>query len=218
VSDESLFREVDEEVRQEQYQKLWNRYGNYLIAVAVLIVASVAGFKGFQYWQIKQAEAAAAVYLDAVKTAEKGDKNAAAQALAGVSHAGFRQLAQIEQAALLAETGKTDEAVRIYEALAADANADPQLRDLAAIRAGYLQADTATPDQLLTKLGKFDRDDNPWRLAAREIFAISAYRTADFTMADRYFNAIFADPTTPQQMRQRAQAMIQLITPKLPAK
>ena len=67
MSDESLFREVDEEVRQEQYKKLWDKFGNYFVALCVVIVASVAGVKGYQYFQIKQSEAAAIVYFDGVK-------------------------------------------------------------------------------------------------------------------------------------------------------
>ena len=45
MTDESLIREVDEEVRLEQYQQLWKRYGNLLIAVSLIVVLSVAGFK-----------------------------------------------------------------------------------------------------------------------------------------------------------------------------
>ena len=37
MSDESLFREVDEEVRQERFKKLWERFGNYIIALAFLV-------------------------------------------------------------------------------------------------------------------------------------------------------------------------------------
>jgi hypothetical protein len=33
LSDESLFREVDEEVRQEQFKKLWARYGKFVIGL-----------------------------------------------------------------------------------------------------------------------------------------------------------------------------------------
>ena len=36
-----IFHEVDEEVRREQLQKLWARYGNYAIAAAVLVVTAV---------------------------------------------------------------------------------------------------------------------------------------------------------------------------------
>ena len=45
MSDESLFREVDEEVRQEQYKKLWERYGNHIIALCLIVVAGVADRK-----------------------------------------------------------------------------------------------------------------------------------------------------------------------------
>jgi len=40
VSD--IFREVDEEVRREQLQKLWDRYQNLIIAGVLLIVLGVA--------------------------------------------------------------------------------------------------------------------------------------------------------------------------------
>ena len=43
MSDESLFREVDEEVRQEQYKKLWDKFGNYFVALCVVIVAVGGG-------------------------------------------------------------------------------------------------------------------------------------------------------------------------------
>ena len=71
MSDESLFREVDEEVRQEQYKKIWKQYGNYFTAMAVLVVVLVAGFKGWQYWQLSQSEKAARVFADAVTKLEE---------------------------------------------------------------------------------------------------------------------------------------------------
>ena len=70
----------------------------------------------------------------------------------------------------------------------------------------------------LPRIGAFDNDGNPWRHAAREIFGVSAWRTADYTMADRYMAAILADPETPGSMRQRAQVMSQLLTPLLAKK
>lgn len=218
MSDESLFREVDEDVRQEQYQKLWNRFGNMAIAAAVAIVAVVGGIKGWQYYQVKQSEAAATVYFEAVKKAGEGKLEDATAAFAAVKHAGFQQLSKLQEAGLLAEKGKVAEAVAAFDSIAADASSDPAIADLARIRAGYLLADTLKPDELLTRLGMFDKDDQVWRHAAREIFGLSAYRTGDFVMADRYMNELFADQETPAGMRQRAQVMLQLLTPNLPKK
>lgn len=215
MSDESLFREVDEEVRQEQYKKLWNAYGKYFIALCLAVIVAVAGVKGYQYWQQRQAEQAAILFFDGLKKATDGKSDEAEKALAAVTHAGFKQLAIMQQAILLAEQGKTTEAVAAFDAVAADAAMDPTIRDLARIRAGYLLVDSRTPDELLARLGVFDREGHVWRHAAREIFGVAAYRAGDYAMADRYMNAIFADAQSPANMRERAQIMIQLITPKL---
>jgi hypothetical protein len=218
VTDESLFREVDEEVRQDEYKKIWDRFGNVFIGIAVACVAAVAGWKGYEHYQRSQSEAAAIVYQDAVKKFADGKYDDALGALKAVRHAGYAQLARLQEAAVLADKGDTEQAVAAYDAIAADGAVDPLLQDLARIRAGYLLVDTATPDQLLTRLGKFDKDSEVWRHQAREIFGLSAWRVQDYQMADRYMNAIYADAETPSAMRQRAQVMVQLIAPHLAGK
>jgi hypothetical protein len=218
VTDESLIREVDEEVRQDEYKKFWDRHASKLMALAGLLVLGVAAFEGWTYFQRTQAEEASVVYLDAVKKAGDGKYDDALAALAAVKHPGFMQLGRLQQAAVVAAKGDMDKAIADYDAIIADKSVDPVLADLARIRQGYLLVDKSTPDQLLTKLGMFDKADNAWRHAAREIFGLAAYRVKDFTMADRYMNAIFTDPEAPQAIKQRAQVMIQLITPELAKK
>jgi hypothetical protein len=218
VTDESLIREVDEEVRQDEYQKLWTRHGNKIIGVAVAAVLAVAGFEGWKYYQQSQAEQASIVYLDAVQKANDGKHDDALATLAAVKHPGFSQMAKLREAAVLADKGDTEKAIAAYDVFIADTASDVVLVDLARIRQGYLLVDTKTPDELLTKLGMFDKEGHAWRHAAREIFGLAAYRVKDFAMADRYMNAIFADPDAPQSLKQRAQVMVQLIAPELPKK
>ncbi|MFO1033518.1 MAG: tetratricopeptide repeat protein [Hyphomicrobiales bacterium] len=216
MTDESLFREVDEEVRQDEYKKIWDKWGNAIVALAVLVVAAVAAFKGWQYYQQTQSEAAAIVYNEALKKAADGKFEDALSALQAVKHPGYAALARIQEAGVLAQKGDAAKAIAAYDAVAADASVAPQLQDLARINAGYLLADTAKPDELLSRLGRFDRDDQIWRFQAREIFGLAAFHSGDYTMADRYMNALFTDPETPDTMRRRAQMMVQLIAPLLP--
>ena len=50
-----LFDEVDEDVRRDQLKKLWEQYSIYIIAGALLIIASVGGWRGYQYVEAKKA-------------------------------------------------------------------------------------------------------------------------------------------------------------------
>ncbi len=217
-TDDSIFREVDEDVRAEEYKKIWTRYGKYITALAVAAVLAVAAFQGWKYYQTKLAEDASAIYSDALKKAAEGKTEDALAAFAAVHHDGFGQLGQLRMAQMLLEKGEADKAVAAFDAFAADIKTDPALADLARIQAGYALADTSTPDQLLVRLGRFDKAGETWRNEAREIFGLSAWRVKDYTMAQNYMDAIYKDDKAPGAMRQRAQIMIQLIAPYLAAK
>lgn len=216
-TDESIFREVDEEVRTEEYQKIWNRYGKYVSGLAIALVAGVVAYQGWTYYQNKQAEDAGIIYLDAVKKAADGKAEDAQAAFAAVHHDGFTQLGKLRMAQMLSDKGDTDKAVAAYDAFATDAKSDPALADLARVKAGYLLVDTAKTDDLMARLGRFDQEGNPWRNEMREIAGLSAWRLKDYAKAQSNMAAIYADAKAPAAMRQRAQIMIQLITPNLPA-
>jgi hypothetical protein len=218
LSDESLFREVDEEVRQEQFKKLWARYGNLITVLAVLAVLIVAGFQGWKYWQLKQSETAGAGYFDAATLADNNKADEALKQFSAIDHPGYGMLARMREAGLLAAQGKTAEAVKAFDAVAADGKADPAIRDLARIRAALLLADTTAPADLAKRLDGFDVPGNPWRHAAREAMAISAFKVKDYAAADKQVQAMLTDTETPGDMRQRATMMSDLLLPLLPAK
>ncbi|MGE0212226.1 MAG: tetratricopeptide repeat protein [Parvibaculaceae bacterium] len=218
MSDESLFREVDEDIRREQLAKLWERFGTLIIAVSLLVILGVAGFKGWQYWQRVQNEAAATRYFEALSLREQGkaaESDAALKEIGVGGHGGFATLARLQEAASLAEQGKAEDAVKAYDAIAADTSIAAEFRDLARIKAGYLVAGTASPEELKTRLQSLDRPDSPWLNAVRELKGTAAYRAGDYVEADRLMNEIIADPNAPQATRQRAQIIVQLLAPLL---
>lgn len=215
MSDESLFREVDEEVRQEQFLKIWKRYGNLIIAASVAVIVAVAAFQGWKYWQARQAAAAGAAYFDALQLGDSGKPEDQAKALAAISHAGYSQLAGLREAAALAAAGKKAEAVAGFDALAAAPGTDPAIRDLAKIRAAYILADTLKPAELAARLSGLEAQAGPWRNPAREILALGAYRSGDPAAAERYAKEIVADPAAGQGLQQRARILLELLAPRL---
>lgn len=213
MSDESLFREVDEEVRQEQFKKLWARFGNLVIGVCLLVIIGVGGFQGWQYWQKKQAQAAGDSYFSAAELAADGKPEDALKQFETISHPGFAGLAKMREAALLSSQGKAVESVKIFDAVAADTTQDGTLRDLAAVRAAAVLADSASFADIETRLKPFVTEGNPWRHVAREIMATVQWRLKDYNGADQQVQAILGDPEVPPSLRQRAQVMAQLLQP-----
>src|SRR5262249_11957429 len=72
-----LLRELGEEMRREQLQKLWEQYGTYILGVAALVVAVVGGFKAWEARQKSVAEASGAQYEAAAELAGTGKVDAA---------------------------------------------------------------------------------------------------------------------------------------------
>jgi hypothetical protein len=216
VSDDSLFREVDEEVRREQVKKLWDRYGTLLVAVSLLVIVGVAGWKGWQYWQLSRSQAAAKVYFD--QGSQAGARDNELQDLAKSGPSGYALLARFSLAGELAKAGKRDEALKAYEAIAGDRSVPQAFQEAATIRAAYLLADTSSAADLKARLAPLDKPDSVWRLPIREVYALAAWREGRYEDAFRLVSEIAADPAAPKGMRQRAQIMAAVLQPLIKAK
>ena len=208
-----IFHEVDEEVRRERLQRLWDRYGIYLIALAVLIVASIGAWRGYEWWQAKKAAAAGAAFESALSLSEEG-KHAEAEAafakVAADAPAGYRILARLRAAAELAQTKPAD-AVKAYDELAADNSLGAVLQDLAAVRAGMLMVDSAPLSDMRRRLDPVSEPGRAFRHSARELLALSAWRNHDFTAARRYIDMIATDAESPPGTRARTEVLSALI-------
>jgi len=208
-----IFQEVDEEVRREQLKKLWDRYGNLLIAVCVLIVAGIGAWRGYDYWQAKKAAETGVAFEQAAILAETGKHKEAEAAFAKIAAegtTGYRVLARLREAGEMAQTDK-NAAIQAYDALAADKSIGPVMQDLAAVRAGYLMVDTAPYLQMAAKLEPLAAQDRMFRHSARELLALSAWKAGDTSAARKWTGMMMADPATPSGTRSRAEILSELI-------
>jgi len=208
-----IFHEVDEEVRRERLQKLWERYSIYIIGFAVLIVLAIGAWRGYVWWQAKQAAAAGAQFEAALSLSDEGkhaEADAAFARIAAEAPAGYRVLARLRAASELAQV-KPVEAVKTYDELAADASLGPTLQDLAAVRAGALLVDTAPLAEMQRRLGPAGEPGRTFRHTARELLALSAWHNHDFAAARRYLDMIAGDAETPPGTRARADVLSALI-------
>jgi len=214
MSDRDFFREVNEAVRQDRYNELWDKYGVYALAAAALIVAGVAGFKVWSYWQEQKAQAAGTDFSQAVTELDSGDVAKARDvlnSLAAKGPTGYQILSRFQLAAAEAQAGSTDKALALYDALAADPETDTILKGLATIQAATLKLDTADYAEMERRVKGLIDENSPWRYSARELLGLSAYRQNNVPAAEKQFSELVADQGTPQNLRERADMMLSLI-------
>jgi hypothetical protein len=210
-----IFDEVDEEVRRDQLKKLWDRYSLYIIAVAILIVAGVGGWRGYEYLEAKKAAEAGAAFDRAVELSEQ-NKHAEAEAafadLAAKATSGYRMLARLRQAAEIANRDP-QAAAKMYDEIAADRSLGAPEQDLARIRAAQLLLESTTYQNMLQRLEPATAATSTFRHTARELLALSAWRANDGTAARQWLDLIANDGETPPSLRSRAEALQALLPP-----
>jgi hypothetical protein len=210
---EDVFREVDEEVRREQLQKLWDRYQYYVYAAVMLVLVGVGGWRGYDWYVTKQAAETGSAFEEAMLLSERGehaDSESAFAKIAAQGTAGYRSLARLRQAAELAERDPTT-AIAAYERIAGDASIGPVLQDLAGLRAGSLLIDAANYEIARARLEPLASPGRTFRHTARELLALVAWRSGDTAAAKRWFDLIMTDGETPPATRNRIEMLIALV-------
>lgn len=207
-----IFHEVDEEVRREKLKKLWERYGTYFMALALLVVIAIGGWRAYDYWQAQKAAEAGALFETALNLAEQGKQQEAEAAFGRIADdgtRGYRVVARLREAASIAQRDKKA-AVAAYDAIASDAGVDQKLRDLAAVRAGVILVDNAALDEMQRRLEPLTAAQRVYRHSARELLALSAWRARDVQATRRWSELIVTDAETPAGMRARVEALLAL--------
>lgn len=210
-----LFNEVDEEVRRDQLKKLWDQYSIYIIALALLIIAGVGGWRGYQYLEAKKAAEAGAAFDKAVELSEQ-NKHAEAEAafadLAAKAPSGYRILARLRAATEVASRDPQAGA-KMFDEIAADRSVGAVEQDLARIRAAQLLLESTTYPNMQQRLEPASTPTSTFRHTARELLALSAWRANDAAAARQWLDLIANDGETPPSLRSRAEALQALLPP-----
>ena len=203
-----IFDEVDEDLKRDQMQKLWSRYGKYVILAVSIVVLGVGGRQGYITWQDHKAATAATAYHNALGA---GDLITALTAEFNQLSPGYSMLAKFRIAAAQASAEDYAAAEESYLAI----SADPEVKQLyrqAAILLSVMNAPlNRSADELVTRLIVLESQAGPWQAMALEQVAGLALRDGDRKTAIAKYTTLAGLPDAPPGVRQRASQMLKVL-------
>jgi hypothetical protein len=214
-----IFDEVEEDLRAERARALLRRYGLWLVAAAVLVVAGAGGYEYWQYRNRQSREQDAALFIAATQDAQptpgglpeakRNDALAGFGRVAEQGNEGYATLARLRAAALKADAGDLGGANALWNEVAADLRADQLLRDLATLQWAQHQPATADADAIRSRLGPLTAPTNPWRYLAQEQEALVDLRAGAPDRGKQELQNLAKDITAPEGVRGRANGLLE---------
>ena len=204
---ETFVREVDENLRRDQLEDFFKRYGTWLIIAVVLFLAASGGFIWWKQHEVQrsagQVEKLAAIYKDIGSS--KTDQ--APQQLEDLSKSGskaVRASALFARAALALQQNDNKLAVATYKSIAEDSRLPQAYRDAALVRQTSLEFDQIQPADVIVRLEPLSKPGEPWFGSAGEMTALALAKQGKRREAGQLYAAIGKDPGVPQTIRARA--------------
>jgi len=207
VSD--IFREVEEDVRREKFDKFWKAWGNTLIVAGVLVFAGIGGWQYWQHHEQQEREKFASQFIAAQRISSPRDAAAAMSDLSKNTSGGYAKLARLAQAGAMLASGQQKDAIDLYKQIAKDDTGPVGM--VARLRAAWALADSAPRTELATLLEPLNTQGNAWREDAQEVLAYADYRAFDTKSALAKYTELSVNPDAPDALRTRAKAMVSFL-------
>ena len=204
-----IFREIEEELRRDNLLKLWQRYGKYVIAAAVLALLIIGGVVAWREHEASERRAQGQRYSNALALVREGKDGEAAKVFAQLARegGGYSLLAAFEEAGLLAKTGDRKGSIAAYDRIASAPGIDPEFRDLAVLLSATQLLADGDAGAAIEHLQKLTANGNPWRASALDLTAAAKLKAGDRSGALAIYKELTDDLSAPQGLRARAAEM-----------
>ena len=211
---DSLLREVDEELRRERMEKLWQKYGIYVFGAAALFVAVVGGYTFLDGRKRAAAEAGGAQFETAAALAKSGKADEAAkafEALAAGDKPGYAALADLKLASALVKAGKPADALAAFEKLASRPGIDPMITSFAQLQAAALRLGEADFTEVKNRLTPLMAEGSTWKAAATEMLGTAAIKAGKLDEARAALAPLLADQRLSRTAVERVKTLLSAV-------
>ncbi len=213
-----ILREIEEDLRREQMNKIWKKYGQWLLWLIVLVIASTIGIVWWQHENQRQQEERAQLFYQiwqSITTNSAADIEPAV-ALLQEKEDGYAILSKMILAQSFEKQEKFDSALDVYKNIINTSNLNDPYRQLAVVRFSLLvlqlpNAEQSLITEAITLLNSANSVENVFYWTNRELEVFYALKQGQFVEAKQRIIAVVDSPNVPVGIRRRLTELLKTL-------
>ncbi len=208
-AEKAFFEEVDEEVRNERFKELINKYGGVILTVLIIALSVAVGYEKIGEWRIHKAEQKNVQYVQAI--AQQGDYEeniAALENIVATEKGLYKDISQLQIANILLDNNQTEKALAVLTQMYQDENVTDKIREIAAIKLATYKIDTVPYQNIEELLTPVIQSNGAWSSMAKELLAMSAIQNKDMEKAKTIYQELLTNGNLSDEFRARINDML----------
>ena len=206
---DAFINEVGEEVKNDNFKELWNRYGLLIIAIVAVAVCGAVSFERIKSWRLQHNQMTTETYMDAAHKQDNPEAMIAAlQKINQSDHGIYGDFARLQIANVLFEQQKDEEAMAMLEALTKDPQVNTEVRQIALVKYATYKVDVMSKQELTKLLQPVLEANNSWTPLANDLLAMAAIREGDLQTAREIYTKLLTVKDLPDSFKSKIQEMM----------
>ena len=206
---DAFINEVSEEVKNDNFKELWNRYGLLIIAIVAVAVCCAVSFERIKSWRLQHNQMTTETYMDAAHKQDNPEAMIAAlQKINQSDHGIYGDFARLQIANVLFEQQKDEEAMAMLEALTKDPQVNTEVRQIALVKYATYKVDVMSKQELTKLLQPVLEANNSWTPLANDLLAMAAIREGDLQTAREIYTKLLTVKDLPDSFKSKIQEMM----------
>lgn len=208
-TEKAFFDEVDEEVRNERFKELMNKYGVYILAFLILALSITVGYEKIALWRQHKSEQTNVQYVKALeKTDDYNNNIVELENIVATENGLYKDIAYLQIANILLDNNEINKALDVLNKIVADNTISEKIKEIAAIKIATYKVDTATFAEINALLSPIVAKNGAWSLVAKELLAMSAIHNKDIEKAKSIYQELLINSNVSVDLKTRINDML----------
>ncbi|MFI3241083.1 MAG: hypothetical protein R3Y43_00785 [Alphaproteobacteria bacterium] len=212
IEKDSFITEIEEDLKNDNLKKLWDKYGVYLITAMASILLITIVIEMYSYFKTQANQKIVDTYTYAINLKEGNNLEESISVLNELENKGglVKDLASVEEVNILIEQNKTEGAVLKLETLSKDDSVAPQIKDVAIMMLASHYVDNGSLADVEETLAPLLNLNNAWYDNAREFLAVAQLKAGNKEKSIEIFEEIY-NQTLNENIKNRVSGVLSVL-------